>query len=121
MTPTFPTLYLLIMTLVVALVGTIDAAISREWDLFVVFVMVDALVVALLARNRGRRPSVPIRGDLVNWLRQRAAITGDSIEALVDRAVASFRQSTDPDYTHRHSDTSTKAESGLARREGKRG
>lgn len=117
MIPSLPTLYLLVATLVVALIGTIDAAVGHEWDLFTVFLIVDGLILALLTRVHGRRPSVPLRRDLVNWLRQRAAITGDSTEALADRAVASFRQGTDPDYTHRHTHTATNAEAGRVQRE----
>jgi ABC-type multidrug transport system fused ATPase/permease subunit len=81
----------LVLTVAVAVVGAIDAAVSIEWDLFVVFVLVGLLQLVLLLRLSGRRPTVPVRADLVRWLRDRAAAEGESTERIVDRAVSAYR------------------------------
>lgn len=77
---------------VVAGVGTADAAISAEWDLLVVFVVVLGLALALVVRLETGRPSIPVRRDLVAWLRERAAVSGEPISALTDRALAAYRE-----------------------------
>jgi len=83
---------LLVVSLgVVGAVGTVDAAISREWDLLVVVAITFALSLTLLARLESSRPEIPIRRDLVVWLRDRAAVSGESIGSLTDRALAAYR------------------------------
>ncbi|MFQ5948583.1 MAG: hypothetical protein ACE5KX_06970 [Acidimicrobiia bacterium] len=91
MAPTRLHKVILITALFVALIGAIDAAVSREWDLFVVFILALALQVVLVLRLQAARPAVPLRGDLVRWLRERAAATGEPLEQLADRAVATYR------------------------------
>lgn len=92
----------LLVTLLVAAVGALDAAIGGVWDLFTVFVLVALLQLVLLLRISGRRPAVPLRADLVRWLRDRAEAEGESAERIIDRAVSSYRaglvgdQDTDP-------------------------
>lgn len=81
----------LLVTLLVAAVGALDAAIGRVWDLFTVFVLVGLLQLVLLLRISGRRPTVPVRADLVRWLRDRAEAEGESAERIIDRAVSSYR------------------------------
>jgi hypothetical protein len=71
-------------------IGSIDAGISSEWDLFTLFIISLALNVALLSRVESRRPAIPIRRDLVAWLRDRASVSGESLTAVTDRAIATF-------------------------------
>jgi hypothetical protein len=83
---------LLISNLVVLLVGLLDAAIGGDWDLFVVFLIGVGIGIALLLRVESRRPDVPIRRDLVAWLRDRAAISGESLGSVADRAIATYAE-----------------------------
>ena len=79
------------MTVLVAAVGAVDAAIGWSWDLVVVFGLVALLQLLLLARLSSRRRSIPIRADLMRWVRDRAAVEGDSPDLVVDRALAAYR------------------------------
>ncbi len=91
MVPSVTNRAVLVLTVAVAVVGAIDAAVSVDWDLFVVFVLIGLLQLVLLLRLSGRRPSVSVRADLVRWLRDRAASEGESTERIVDRAVSAYR------------------------------
>jgi len=81
----------LVLTAAVALVGVIDAAVGRNWDLLAVFALIAVLQGVRLLRLGGRRRSVPLRADLVRWLRDRAAAEGESAELIADRAVSAYR------------------------------
>ena len=85
----------LALLVAVTAVGAVDAAIGRVWDHFAVFVLATGVALLLLLTVLGRRPSVPLRADLVAWLRDRAAATGEPLEALADRCVASARADLD--------------------------
>jgi hypothetical protein len=85
----------LLMLLVVTVVGAVDAAIGGVWDHFVVFVLGSAVGAALLLTSVGRRPLVPLRADLVAWLRARASATGEPMEAIADRCIAEARADLD--------------------------
>ena len=85
----------LAMLVVVTAVGAADAAIGRVWDHFAVFGLATAVAFLLLLTVLGRRPSVPLRADLVAWLRDRAAATGEPLESLADRCVAAARADLD--------------------------
>jgi hypothetical protein len=98
MAPTTLHRAVLLTTSVVLAVGVADGIVSREWDLLAVFAMALALQLLLLARLSGRRPAVPIRRDLVSWLRNQAAVGGEPMEAVADRAISAHRaRFTDPD------------------------
>jgi hypothetical protein len=86
---------ILALAVVVSAVGAVDAAIGRSMDLVVVFALGGVLQLALLMRLQGRRPAVPLRADLVAWLRQRAAAQGEPLGAVADRCVASCRADLD--------------------------
>jgi membrane protein implicated in regulation of membrane protease activity len=92
MTPTLPAALLLAVALVITAVGGVDAARAQRWDTVTVFCLLALVLLALLSRVRGRRPSVPVRGDLVRWLRERSAVTGEPVEMLADRALATYRE-----------------------------
>ena len=91
MRPTLPTAVLVVLALVVTGIGAVDAAVSSEWDLLVVLGLLAVLHLVLLTRILGGRREVPLRGDLVLWLRERSAVSGEPVEVLADRAVATYR------------------------------
>lgn len=91
MVPSFTNRAVLVMSATVAVVGTVDAAVSRDADLAVVFGLVVLLQLVLLLRLSVGRVSVPVRADLVRWLHDRAAQEGDSVELIADRALAAYR------------------------------
>lgn len=84
---------LLVVSLaIISGIGAIDAAIGGHGDLFIVLVISAVLSLTLLGRLESSRPAVPIRRDLVVWLRNRAAMSGESIGAVTDRALAAYRE-----------------------------
>ena len=92
MSPTGIVKLLVGANLIVAIVGSVDAGISGEWDLFVLFVIGLGLSVALIMRLESSRPAIPVRRDLVAWLRDRASVSGESLTAVTDRAIATFAE-----------------------------
>lgn len=95
MPPTDLNKLILALAVVVSGVGAVDAAIGRSMDLVVVFALGAFLQLALLVRLQARRPAVPLRADLVAWLRQRAAAQGEPVGAVADRCVAACRADLD--------------------------
>jgi hypothetical protein len=105
MAPTTLNRLVLLMSSLVLAVGVIDGIASREWDFLAVFTAALALQLLLLARLSIRRPAVPIRRDLVAWLRDEAALRGEPMEAIADRAISSYQagfsdQVSGPDVPH---------------------
>jgi hypothetical protein len=92
MNPTLTTKLLVVGIVLVTAIGAIEAAIGAEWDLFALFLLGGALSSALLARLEASRPSIPVRRDLVAWLRNRALISGESTGAVADRALSAYRE-----------------------------
>ncbi len=90
MNPTGTTKLLVVAAIVVALAGAIDAAIGGQWDLFVLFLAGLGIATVLGLRLESRRPAVPIRRDLVAWLRNRSSISGESLSAVTDRAISTY-------------------------------
>ena len=81
----------LLVALVVAGVGLVDALRDQHTDAAVVFATLIALqALALLWAGRGRR-GVALRPDLVTWLHREAGATGEPVERLADRCVAAYR------------------------------
>jgi hypothetical protein len=74
--------------LVIAGVGALDAFVSREWDLLVVFLLVVTLQLILWLRLRANRIPVTLRPDLARWLERQSGRTGESFDDVLDRAVA---------------------------------
>lgn len=91
MAPTTLNRLVLLMSSLVLAVGVVDGIVSREWDFLAVFAAALALQLLLLARLSVRRPAVPIRQDLVAWLRDEAALRGEPMEAVADRAISSYQ------------------------------
>lgn len=74
----------------VALVGALDAAIGRTWDLVVLFVLLVTIGSTLLVQGLGQRSSVRLRPDLARSLTDRARLGGESVDQVADRAVATY-------------------------------
>lgn len=91
MSPTGGAKLLVVVVGVVASIGAIDAAISNEWDLFVLFMIIAGMALALGLRLESRRPAVPIRRDLVRWLDDRALASGEPMSVVADRAISTFQ------------------------------
>lgn len=91
MAPTTLNRAVLLMTSLVLAVGVIDGIVSREWDFLAVFAVALVLQLLLLARLGSRRPAVPIRRDLVTWLRDQSTLAGEPLESVADRAIAAYR------------------------------
>lgn len=90
MSPTGTMRMLAIAIVVVLGIGAIDAGIGSEWDLFALFAIGLGLSVALLLRVESGRPAIPVRRDLVAWLRDRASVSGEPLTTVTDRAIATF-------------------------------
>lgn len=90
MNPTAGTRLLVVAVIVLALVGVADAGIGGEWDLFALFALILGFGAALALKLESRRPAIPIRRDLVRWLRDRASASGEPMSAVTDRAIATF-------------------------------
>jgi hypothetical protein len=105
MTPTSATRALLVVMIAVAGVGALDAGRAGSWDQVVIFTALLVGLAALLVRTSLRRPLVPIRADLVRWMGRRAAVSGEGVGAVADRAVAAYRSGlTGEECDHRGDD-----------------
>ena len=91
MPPTDMNKLVLALAVVVSAVGGVDAAIGGSMDLVVVFALAGVLQLMLLLRLQVRRPAVPLRADLVAWLRDRSAAKGEPMGAIADRCLAACR------------------------------
>ncbi len=101
MIPSLAMRALVITTLLVAVVGAVDATIGEAYDLVAVLVTIALVQLVLLIRLGRRRRDMTLRADLAVWIRDRAATQAESSEAVLDRAVAAYRAdllgATDPD------------------------
>jgi len=95
MAPTDLNRLILLLAALISAVGAVDALVGGTYDLVLVFALGALLQLALLVRLQFGRPAVPLRSDLVGWLRQRAAEHGEPMEALADRCVAAVRADLD--------------------------
>jgi hypothetical protein len=105
MTPSRTTTLIAAGIAVVTAIGAVDAAIGGEWDLFAVLVIALGLGLVLVARLELHRPAIPVRRDLVTWLRRRSDVSGESIGVLTDRALSAYQarygQAPDPNESIR--------------------
>ncbi len=90
MSPTGTVRLLVVASAIVLTIGSIDAGIGGQWDLFVLFVISLVISLVLLVRVESRRPAIPIRRDLVAWLRDRASLSGEPLTTVTDRAISTF-------------------------------
>ncbi len=79
------------LILVIAALGTADALAGGDADLAAVLGLLLALGVVLVARTSGRRRPVAVRSDLVRWMEGRAAVGGERIDDVADRAIGAYR------------------------------
>jgi hypothetical protein len=93
MSPLLATRVLLALTALTAFVGLVDGIRGGDQDLALLFGLVLVLVAVHTATLEGRRAVVSVRGDLFRWLRRRAALTGEPVTAITDRALATYRRS----------------------------
>lgn len=87
----------LVAAAVAIAVGMLDAGVSGEWDLFVIFSIAAALILSVLVSYSGRRVSLSVRADLAQRLRRRATAAGEPVEDVVDRVIASVEHGLFPD------------------------
>ena len=90
MSPTATTRLLVLAGIVAAPIGAIDAAIGGERALFAMFIVILVIATALGLRLESRRPAIPVRRDLVAWLRDRSSISGEPLSTVTDRAIATY-------------------------------
>jgi hypothetical protein len=91
MTSTFSSKLLLLGIIAVALIGLLDAAIGEVWDHVALFAFGAVLAGSLLLRTNLRRRAVSVRHDHARWLVTRAQVTGEDVERITDRAIATYR------------------------------
>ncbi|MFQ5517082.1 MAG: hypothetical protein ACE5E8_05860 [Acidimicrobiia bacterium] len=90
------TRFSLLVAGVITVVATIDAARETDWDILVMLVVVDLLLIGLALRLGSGRVPVRVRRDLYVWAQRRATATGQTVERTVDRAVTSYRERLEP-------------------------
>ncbi len=95
MEPSTYSLYLLAVAAAIAVVGAIDAAIGRQWDALAIFCGLAAILIGLVVMSRWGRPGVPVRADLVAWLRHRSLETAEPVGLVADRAISQYRMLVD--------------------------
>lgn len=91
MRPTILVRTTLAVVLVLCGVGALEAALGDEWDLVALFGAAAVPTTVLLVGTWGARQHVLVRSDLAQWIRSRAAVTGERPGDLADRAVAAYR------------------------------
>ncbi len=82
---------LLAAALALTLIGVLDAALGRVWDLVAVCAAVALLLAAALAFHPAHRRPLDIRADLMAWLAEQSQATGEPVGTLADRALAARR------------------------------
>jgi hypothetical protein len=82
---------LLSISLVVTVVGAVDALISSEWDLLSVFAFSGLLQLSIWLQQRGNRVPMTLRPDLSHWLVRQSQESGEPVDDIVDRAVTWYQ------------------------------
>lgn len=80
----------LLMILVVAAVGIVEAWRTGEVGLLGLLIAVEVLASSIVVTLRVSSP-VMVRGDLAAWLETTSAITGETTSALANRALSAYR------------------------------
>ena len=83
-------LLLLGLAMFAVAVGLLDTLTAGVWELAGVLAVIGAVLGVVIARLRADRQSITIRPDLVARIRQQAAVTGEPVDRLADRAVAAY-------------------------------
>lgn len=87
----------MVVIVVVAGVGFVDAIVGGQADLAVVFAAIVALSLVAVARSWTHRHRVGLRADLVAWLSRRASERGTTLDDEAERAISAFRAGVTPD------------------------
>ncbi len=82
---------LILAVVLVALAGFLDAWVIEEPEIALLFGAVLILGLALLARTLSKRRPLRVRADLAGWMQQRSDLTGEPVEQIADRALATYR------------------------------
>lgn len=83
----------IVATSVIAAVGLVDAVRQSEPALGVLFAMIVVLNTAQLIRRHPR--AIRVRSDHDAWLRRAAAVTGEPVDVIADRAIGAYRDAID--------------------------
>jgi hypothetical protein len=76
-------------------VGAIDSMVGDHWDLLVLFALVLIVGIVVLVMSFGPRRQVSLRADLFSTLQARALRTGEPLDQLLDRSVATYLDALD--------------------------
>jgi hypothetical protein len=79
---------LVMVSLGLVSVGAIDAAVGGHWDGVAILVVTAALLAVVALEGTRGRVGTTLRADLHGALARRAALDGEPVEVLLDRAVA---------------------------------
>ena len=82
---------LILAVVLVALTGLFDAWVIEEPETALLFGTALALALVLLARTLSKRRPLRVRADLAVWMQQRSDLTGEPVEQIADRALATYR------------------------------
>lgn len=82
---------MILAVVLVALTGLFDAWIIEEPETALLFVVLLILGLVLLARTVSKRRPLRVRADLAGWMQQRSDLTGEPVEQIADRALATYR------------------------------
>ena len=80
-----------VLVAVITVVALVDAALAGTWDLVVVLGLGLLAQLGLIVSLHAPRATVSLRGDLFQWMDERAAATGEPVERIADRCVAAYR------------------------------
>jgi hypothetical protein len=82
---------LLVLAVLAAAVGLVDAAVGGVGDHVVLFAVILVAVTGSLTAALGRRTTLTVRADLGRWLQERAAAGGERPADVADRAIGAYR------------------------------
>ena len=81
--------------IVLGAVGSIDSMVGDHWDLLVLFALVLLVGIVVLVLSFGPRRQVSLRADLFSTLQARSLRTGEPLDQLLDRSVATYLDALD--------------------------
>lgn len=81
----------LLLSVVVAALAAVDAVRGEHWDQFFLLVVLVAFQALAWSLARTFDTAVRLRRDLRSWVVDHAALTDDTPDAVVDRAMAAYR------------------------------
>jgi hypothetical protein len=88
--------YLSFAIVVVAGVGLVDAVTASAWDLVVLLAVIVVLALGSLALTYSQRQPTSLRSDLSMAITDRARLSGEPVDQMLDRAVATYLVALNP-------------------------